>query len=242
MRKLVTPLPQNSGITMQCTPSCGGSFFTLYKVARRNRVIASVSWKDRMNLQLHLSADSAVGGDSIDAFIQYRAQTSHDASILQSLFDTLTRRVIGPDIIVWGTRFFWFQLSPRLPQGSSEIPSVTVTTDGQVLVLKCDHPPPSNPLPWLAKCQTTYHAANAVQAAITYCSAVNTFLKASGQPEAYRFAHPSSVRHIDLQRGSATIKCPNCKIRFSLSDEAAWADATHIPCGQKFAQRPDRAS
>jgi hypothetical protein len=29
---------------MQCTPSCGGSFFTLYSVARRNRVIANVIW------------------------------------------------------------------------------------------------------------------------------------------------------------------------------------------------------
>jgi hypothetical protein len=34
---------------MQCTPSCGGAWFTLYYVARRSRVIASVMQQIRVD-------------------------------------------------------------------------------------------------------------------------------------------------------------------------------------------------
>ena len=40
---------QKCHVTKQCTPSCGGAFFTLYRITRRSRVIASVRLDHRID-------------------------------------------------------------------------------------------------------------------------------------------------------------------------------------------------
>ena len=48
--------------TKRCTPSCGGLFFTLYSVARRNRVIVVVRI-DRLVRRVRVNARSS--GDAV---------------------------------------------------------------------------------------------------------------------------------------------------------------------------------
>ena len=70
--------------TKRCTPSCGGSFFTLYCVARRNRVIAVVSRNNQMSLiNSYISALKADHGFSAHppATVQQISQREADLGV-----------------------------------------------------------------------------------------------------------------------------------------------------------------